>query len=546
MIRTQKTLRLLVLLTLAALLALPSVALAQSEDALSAYDPPIPLRTVVNRLDPTVQFNDGDTPENNVWTRLYHDRLGIEAQIMWAGNVDQHTEKLNLAIAADDLPDIFPVNRNQFEQLVKADKLADITAPYEELASDFIREVMTREGSDVALAACSSEGKLYGIPYFLNCTDESRAIWIREDWRVKLGLEEPKSVQDVISMARAFQEADLGETGLPMGIPMDDASLDNSGGNLATFLNCYHAYPGIWVKGEDGKLVNGTVQAAPMKAALAELALLYQDGVIDPAFGSQRNDEFVLPAINNNQVGVIFGGLWDGWWPLGEMKNVDEAVEWKCYPILSSDDQPAYNQASQLNLQTIAVVNKDYAHPEAVVKMANLCSEVMWQSDPETFAKYGYDAAGNNPWCLSSVYFEYPGKNHTLYQKTVAALETGDTSQLNGEDTLIYNWMKAYRDDGDLSRWGIWLSYGPGSSCSLIDHYLEGGLYMLNEYYGNPTQSILDNQAILDKLFKDYAYKIITGELTVDAYDEFIAKWYEQGGQAITDDVNAWYQARNS
>jgi len=39
----------------------------------------------------------------------------------------------------------------------------------------------------------------------------------------------------------------------------------------------------------------------------------------------------------------------------------------------------------------------------------------MWKSTPEVFAKYGYDAAGNNPWNLSPVYFEGPGKNQTLY-----------------------------------------------------------------------------------------------------------------------------------
>lgn len=526
-----------------ALLLTPLYGLAGGEVGFQPYDPPIPMRTIINRLDATVQFKDGDTPENNVWTRLYHDRLGIDVEIIWAGSVDQSSEKVNLAIAADDLPDVFAVNRNQFEQLAAAGKLADLTDAYATYASDFVRGVMQRPGSDEALAACSMDGKLYGIPYFLNNTDETKMIWIREDWRVALDLAEPRTLQDVLDIARAFQAADPGETGMAFGLGLDDGSLDGSGGNLATFLNGFHAYPGCWMDDGEGKLVNGVVQSEPMKAGLGTLAALYEEGVIDRAFGSQRYDESVLPALNNNQLGVVFGGLWDGWWPLGEMKNVDESVEWKCYPVLSYDDQPAKIQASTLNLVTIAVVNAKYDHPEAVVKMANLCAEMLWESDAETFAVYGYDAAGNNPWNLSSVYFEFPGKNHTLYQNSVRALETGDTTALTGEEVLIYNWMKAYRDEHDLTRWGIWLSYGPDSSCSLIDYYVDNDLYELNLYYGNPTQSILDNQAVLDKLFKDYAYKIIIGELPLDAYDEFIQKWYEQGGQQITDDVNAWYAA---
>lgn len=534
----------LLLVLLSLMLLFPSMsALADPAGAFEPYDPPITMRTTVHRLDPTVQFKDGDTPENNLWKRLYAESLGIEQEIIWASSVDQNAEKVNLAIAADDLPDVFVVNRNQFEQLVAEGKLADLTEAYESLASDFIRDVMTRPGADEALKACSYEGKLYGIPYFLNYTDETKMMWIREDWRIALGLEAPKTLQDVLALARAFQQADLGETGLAIGMGLSEGSLDGSGGNLATFFNGFHAYPGIWVEDESGKLVNGTVQAEPMKAGLSVLREFYADGVIDPAFGSQRDDESVLPALNNNRLGITFGGLWDGWWPLGEMKNVDETVEWKCYPIMSIDDKPAKIQASSLNLMSIAVVNANYAHPEAAVKMANLCAEVMWQSDAETFAQYGYDAAGNNPWNLITVYFEFPGKNHTLYQHSVAALESGDTSNLTGEEVLIYNWMKAYRDGNDLTRWGIWLSYGPESSCSLIDYYLNNDLYELNRYYGNPTQALLDNTAILDKLFKDYAYKIVTGELPLDAYDEFITKWYEQGGAQITADVNAWYEA---
>lgn len=536
--------RLLTVLLAVMLFASPLLGLAASDEENALYDPPITMRTIINRLDPTVQFKDGDTPENNVWSRLYLERLGIQTEIIWAANGEQSTEKVTLAIAADDLPDVFSVNRNQFEQLASAGKLADLTEAYEMYASDFIREVMTREGSDQALDACSVDGKLYGIPYFLNWTDETKMVWIREDWRVALNLPEPKSLQDILGLARAFQEADLGQTGLSIGIGLDEGSLDGSGGNLATFLNGFHAYPGAWLDDGTGKLINGVVQAEPMKAGLSALAELYADGVIDQAFGSQRNDESVLPALNNNQLGVVFGGLWEGWWPLGEMKNVDESVEWKPYPVMSIDDSPAKIQASSLNLMAITVVNAEYEHPEAVVKMANLCAEVMWQSDAETFAKYGYDAAGNNPWNLINAYFEYPGKNHTLYRNSVEALTTGRTDDLTGEEVLIYNWMKAYRDDHDLSRWGIWLSYGPESSCSLIDYYLDNDLYELNLYYGNPTQSMLDNQAILDKLFKDYAYKIIIGELPIDAYDEFIAKWHEQGGALITTDVNAWYEAK--
>jgi putative aldouronate transport system substrate-binding protein len=125
----------------------------------------------------------------------------------------------------------------------------------------------------------------------------------------------------------------------------------------------------------------------------------------------------------------------------------------------------------------------------------------------------------------------------------VKALETGDTQGLNGEDTLIYNWMVDYRDKGDLARWGIWLSYGPSSACSKMEYYLNNNLYQFNEFYGNPPASMVDNTALLEKLFVDYAVKIIAGDMPPAKYDEFVSEWLKQGGQKITDDVNAWFES---
>ena len=124
------------------------------------------------------------------------------------------------------------------------------------------------------------------------------------------------------------------------------------------------------------------------------------------------------------------------------------------------------------------------------------------------------------------------------------ALDTGDTSDLNGEEQLIYGWMKDYLN-GDMSRYGIYLSYGHDSSCAKMEHYLNNDLYMLDEFYGNPTESMLEKNTILEKLFQEYGYKIIIGELPVDSYDEFVEEWYKQGGEDITNEVNEWYNSIN-
>lgn len=515
---------------------------AAKDGPLSKYDPPIQVVTALSGLDATVKDTDDSNPDNNVWSRAYKDELGIETQNLWAVNGAQADDKINLAIASNEIPDIFRVKPIQFQQMANAGMLEDISAVYENYAGDFMKDVMTRPGSDTALKASSQDGKIYGLPYFLNMTDDTRVVYIRGDWMKKLNIPEPKTFDDLINIVKQFKDQDPDGNGADdtFGLALDSKIFDSTSGVFKTLMNCMGAYPFGWMQDGD-KLVYGLTQTEQMKHGLSKLAALYGEGYIQKDFASYSWDDKFAPDAMNNKIGIIFGGLWEGWWPLGEMKKTDESVDWKMYPVLSDSDKPAKSQSTEIVINGITVVRKGFEHPEAMIKMANLCNEKMWKSDAETFNAFGYDAAGNNPWLYCPVYFEFPGKNYTLYQKTSQALDTEKTDGLNGEEKLIYGWMKEYVDGTDLGRYGIYLSYGPGSSCSIIDYYLQNDLYEYDKFFGNPPKSQLDNEAILNTMFTEYAMKIVTNEYPVEKYDEFVDQWYLQGGEAWTKDVNDWY-----
>ena len=54
--------------------------------------------------------------------------------------------------------------------------------------------------------------------------------------------------------------------------------------------------------------------------------------------------------------------------------------------------------------------------------------------------------------------------------------------------------------------------------------------------YGT-TLSFMQNDAFL---------KIIMSETSLDTFDTFVSDWKRQGGDEITQEVNAWYQANQS
>ena len=47
-----------------------------------------------------------------------------------------------------------------------------------------------------------------------------------------------------------------------------------------------------------------------------------------------------------------------------------------------------------------------------------------------------------------------------------------------------------------------------------------------------------DYPDVFEKLWPEYFSRIVTGEFSVDKWDEYVDKFYKQGGQQITDEVN--------
>ena len=67
---------------------------------------------------------------------------------------------------------------------------------------------------------------------------------------------------------------------------------------------------------------------------------------------------------------------------------------------------------------------------------------------------------------------------------------------------------------------------------------------MGNEFFGLPTQSMVDRQPTLDKLRDEIITTIILGADVDATFDKFVKDWKALGGDAMTAEVNVWY-ARN-
>lgn len=520
----------------------PSAAAAKA-DPIGKYDPPIDV-TAVKLVDAATKFADGETIENNVWTKAYEEKLGIKLKYNWVvtGKRDQYNQKLNVTMASNDLPEIMSVDATQLKQLVESDQLADLTGIFDQYATDLTKQIMKGDGG-TALKAATFNGKLRALPNTGGDIDAVPLLWVRMDWLNSLNLPEPKTMQDVLKISEAFTTQDPDKNGKndTFGI----ASLKDLWGGFAGlegFFNSYHAYPNnMWLKDSSGKLVYGSIQPE-MKAALAKLQELYKAGQLDKEFGVKDSNK-VAESVTSGKVGLVFGQMWNPIFPFQDGKNKDPKMEWKSFPLPSIDGTAVKGQVP-FGVSEYFVITKQSKHPEAIVKLMNLWNASNYGTDPKYFVGRDDKYKGIETFKYTVVRASGARENLDNHKLLKQVFQTKDTSKLNeGQLKGIYEPIMKFRA-GDNSGWAMERVFGDSSSWEVIDGLLQRNQILMTAYLGAPTEGMVDKKATLDKLELETYTKIIYGNASPDEFDKFVENWKKLGGDQITTEVNKWFAAQ--
>ena len=156
-------------------------------------------------INSDLNYQEGDDITNNPWIRGYKEKLNIEVVPAFTAEWDDYFTNINLAIVDKNLPDVCMVQTTQLQQLIEADMLYDLSELYETYASDTIKSYMAMEPE--SFDSGKSDGKLYGIAQLgVGPIAQINPVWIRKDWKDALGLEDPKTMEDLIAIEKAFQQ----------------------------------------------------------------------------------------------------------------------------------------------------------------------------------------------------------------------------------------------------------------------------------------------------------------------------------------------------
>ncbi|WP_284645330.1 extracellular solute-binding protein [Paenibacillus silviterrae] len=518
-------------------------------DPLGKYDPPIEVSFVRN-LSNVVENNvlgvlKGETLEDNRWSRIYKDQLGINIKYNWVvkGDVssDQYLQKINVTLASGDLPDVIPVNATQLKQLADSGQIEDMTELYKKYATPLTKDVMSQEGTS-PFDAATFDGKLMAIPQLEASIERAMFIWIRTDWLQKLGLQPPKTMADVLAISKAFTEQDPDGNGKKdtYGLAITKTLWGGAMG-LEGFMAGYNAYPNMWVEDASGKLVYGGIQPE-VKKALQALQNMSKNGEIDKEFGIKDGGK-VSENIAAGQIGMEYGEQWNSIYPLQLNKNNNANAQWQAFPIVSeSGNTPKV--PLKFSTTRFFAVKKGAKHPEAVIKLFNLHLEKNWGATAE-FDKYYAPPEAESVWQLSPV-TPYPAKkNVEAFRAIDAARKAGDTSKLTGEAKTIQGKLESFASGSKegFALWGWERIYGKEGSMGVVDQYDKSNQFLMEKFVGSPTPTMVERKTTLDKLQTEVFVKIILGQ-SINEFDKFVEDWNKLGGDKMTKEVNDWYASK--
>jgi len=323
-----------------------SGSLAASEpdiDISAKYDPPVKV-TAWRYTESSYKYENGDTIEDNIYTKTYLSDLGIDLEYVWTVPIEQFEQKLNVSIASGDLPDIMWLTNKQLTDLADNDMLYDLTELYEKYATDLTKSIL--EQDEKAFNTAKINGRLMAIPKTASAVDGLQILHVRTDWLEKLGLAEPKTMDDVLTIARAFVNQDPDGNGVKdtIGLGLTKTFLTDNHFGGAGFFAGFHAYPQKWVELADGTLGYGSIQPET-KEALKVLQQMYKEGLLDLEFGVKDRAK-VTESVASGKLGMFYGGMSSPGAIIQDNVNNDPNAEWKAFPIVSADDQPATRQGS--------------------------------------------------------------------------------------------------------------------------------------------------------------------------------------------------------
>lgn len=478
----------------------------------------------------TSEYNADDptraSASQNAWIEGYKEYLNIDLERIIAEDDTALSARVNTSIASGDMPDIMLVGKSMFYVLAENGVIQDLSEAYDNYAyKNYLNQI---EASYPTLKQVGMyEGEMLGYGRCGNCYNGTAVLWVRQDWLTKVGKEIPTTLDELIDVAQAFVDANLGGENT-VGLEFYD-SIGSS------IIAAYGAVTGAWNEQADGSYVKGDVMPEA-RDGLLKMQDIYKQGLIKSDFAVAGT---VDEDIANGVCGLLISEAWRGVTCIQTCFNNDPEADWVPVAVPTLDGNPVKRYTNN-TVGSFLCVSADFDHPEALFMLIEFENAMRFSPDPEICARFNVCEDGYQMWNISA-FRDTIRADTDLYKGQLIREGLANNTPTEEMDAIaLSNYelcLKAV--EGDRAYLGRLIAFTEGYS--VVDPLLADG-YLVGAYNGPTTENMTLYEGSINEALTAAMIKVIMGE-DISVYDDAVETWYTSGGQAITDEVNEYYKS---
>lgn len=443
----------------------------------------------------------------------------------------KYNEMLGLKISTGEVPDLFMLDGNmlQYAKLQEQGVLKSIPIDMLKKYAPTVYEVQEKYLNNLMI-----DGELYGLTgekvdndYPLN------AIW-RKDWLENVGIDKvPETLEEAEKAFYAFAKEDPDGNGKNDTYGLGKSGLDMIFGAYGGIP--WGPWPQYWLWQEDGQggLQNAAVMPG-MKDALALLQKWYADGVIDPEYvlGENKGGYWAIPTdFVNNKIGFTGLAHFYHWAPETLYEGYSGGPVYSEFKALNPDGEVDYGKPvvgpeghSGTWLYPVGVGAADMfifsskATDEQLIRGLKIMEDQATNYDNDVLYTYG----------IEGTHWHRDENSQAIVREEAFSQRSDYLAEGINMVKFLPNFEFSKKNNPKLYEFGDMYYNFPGYRNELLVSLPSEGMYRPD----------------LEKLRDQYYTEIISGNKSVDAFDEFVELWNQQGGEQLKQEADEWYKGK--
>lgn len=450
----------------------------------------------------------GPKTENSWLEKELEKELNVDFEFIMLPGGNEAQTKTNLLMSdPNTMPDIvwWQGLEKEFQQWVAAGLIVDVL-PYLKKHGHNILGYYRPE----TMFLYYDDGKIYRLPADVAEPCCMTTI-IRKDWLDNLGLDVPKKLDEYIQVLRAFTYDDPDQNG------KDDthgfSGMAREWRSFAPFIYSFGVKPDAFLLTEDGTVKHGSV-LPQMKDALKVLSEAYKEGLIDPTLLTTNDFDQLFIEGNFGSCYRWIASFNPGSTSMVSFKaNHPDGEYLAIEPIVGpngfSSDEPSGNAAWCWASVTTAAED-----PERVVQIIDK------MMSPEIYQLRAYGREGEHYEIKDGIF------NLLIEPEEVNNLGIGLTN--------LFFYRKDEHNIQNTPEVNELFNRRAETAKPLADIQVE----FKNQVRPMWAEYGADLETLRDETF----YGIIAGDLPIDAFDEYVEKFYAMGGKEVEEEANEYYR----